>query len=179
MRRTRARAAWVAAPVPAGGSSVSIMVALQIICVSPPLLRCPQLHKAGFSMLLLAAADAGWLRWIPGGRGPTGTFSSLGRTAKLLLSTGHDRPGGGGRTSAGTLVFLSHGHASISAAIGRYLRACAYAEACPRCRSSRRSGVKVSTFPGGCKHPGASSHSKHKWCSSSLGLCFHSTKRSF
>lgn len=108
MRRTRARAAWVAAPVPAGGSSVSIMVALQIICVSPPLLRCPQLHKAGFSMLLLAAADAGWLRWIPGGRGPTGTFSSLGRTAKLLLSP--DTTGLGGahlRRHAGLSVARS------------------------------------------------------------------------
>lgn len=37
-------------------SSVSIMVSLQIIYISPLLLCCPQAHKASFSMLLLAKA---------------------------------------------------------------------------------------------------------------------------
>lgn len=39
---------------PREGSSVSIMVSLQIIYISPLLLCCPQTHKASFSMLLLA-----------------------------------------------------------------------------------------------------------------------------
>lgn len=39
---------------PREGSSVSIMVSLQIIYISPLLLCCPQAHKASFSMLLLA-----------------------------------------------------------------------------------------------------------------------------
>lgn len=50
---------WVAALIqqhtePRDGSSVSIMVSLQIIYISPLLLCCPQAHKASFSMLLLA-----------------------------------------------------------------------------------------------------------------------------
>lgn len=39
---------------PRAGSSVSIMVSLQIIYISSLLLCCPQAHKARFSMLLLA-----------------------------------------------------------------------------------------------------------------------------
>lgn len=92
MRRTRARAAWVAAPVPAGGSSVSIMVALQIICVSPPLLRCPQVHKASFSMLLLAAADAGGMGEVDHGWSRTHRhLLQPGLHHKAAALTGHHR----------------------------------------------------------------------------------------
>lgn len=118
MRRTRARAAWVAAPVPAGGSSVSIMVALQIISVSPPLLRCPQVHKASFSMLLLAAADAGGMGEVDHGWSRTHRhLLQPGLHHKAAALTGHDRRvqlskrrgttglGRRGRTSASTLVF--------------------------------------------------------------------------
>lgn len=59
--RTHTPPDWVAALIqtdgPKDGSSVSIMVSLQIIYISPLLLFCPQAHEASFSMLLLAGGD--------------------------------------------------------------------------------------------------------------------------
>lgn len=59
--RTHTPPDWVAALIqtdgPKDGSSVSIMVSLQIIYISPLLLFCPQAHEASFSMLLLAGRD--------------------------------------------------------------------------------------------------------------------------
>lgn len=78
---------------PKEGSSVSIMVSLQIIYISPLLLCCPQAHKASFSMLLLAigvrqTSSEVYCGWSKG----VGTNAHRHtRTARCSVSTGFHR----------------------------------------------------------------------------------------
>lgn len=77
---------------PRAGSSVSIMVSLQIIYISPFLLCCPQAHKASFSMLLLAKGVRETVRrgmlWVVVGGSTNQCIQTCTRTAHYSVSTG-------------------------------------------------------------------------------------------
>lgn len=106
---------------PRAGSSVSIMVSLQIIYTSPLLLCCPQAHKARFSMLLLAkgvgeTSSEVYCGWSKGVRLRTNAY----RHARALVRFGFDEGWPQGCYSYQNDTFAAFAYSWINAAEGKH-----------------------------------------------------------